>query len=391
MLRRFFLRSAGVLTIAAVGGGVWRAWDQGVFSVGDGPAYEPWEDWRNTKDTPLTLVSAAILAASPHNTQPWLFQVSESSIDLYIDTSRHVGALDPYLREAHIGMGCALENLLRAAPPNAYTATATVMSGKLGPIPAEPNPQLVAQVKLARGVRKRDELYEAIPHRRTNRSRYNAHLPLPPDFVKAIAHLPDNPKVKLFLFTSEEDRQGITDISSAANQELYSDPQVEADSNRWVRWRWSDVQKFRDGLTVDGFGLTDNESALAKMMPRDVLERVGRSQEEENYADLMISAPLIGIIAVRDRYDREQCLLAGRTWQRVHLLATVQGIGARPCNEAVEMVDYERALGKPASQAELLNKISGDSAWQPTFVFYMGYPRLPANVSPRRPVEWVQL
>jgi nitroreductase len=63
----------------------------------------------------LALVRAAILAASPHNTQPWLFKVTNSSIELYIDTNRNVGALDPYLREEHIGMGCALKNLMLAA------------------------------------------------------------------------------------------------------------------------------------------------------------------------------------------------------------------------------------------------------------------------------------
>jgi hypothetical protein len=107
------------------------------------------------------------------------------------------------------------------------------------------------------------------------------------------------------------------------------------------------------------------------------------------YSDLMLSAPLIGIIAVRDRYAREQCLRAGRIWQRAHLFATSHGLAARPCNEVVEMVDHERALGRPASRVALLNEITADSTWQPTFVFYMGYPKLSAHASPRRPVRAV--
>jgi hypothetical protein len=43
--RRSFLQGAGVVTVVVVGG-VWRAYDQGVFSVGEGPAYEPWKTWR---------------------------------------------------------------------------------------------------------------------------------------------------------------------------------------------------------------------------------------------------------------------------------------------------------------------------------------------------------
>ncbi len=85
------------MTVVVVGGGVWRAYDQGVFSVGQGPAYEPWKDWRNNSDEgALPLVRAAILAASPHNTEPWLFKVTNSSIELYIDRKRNVGALDPF-------------------------------------------------------------------------------------------------------------------------------------------------------------------------------------------------------------------------------------------------------------------------------------------------------
>jgi nitroreductase len=389
--RRSFLKGTGIVTVAVVGGGVWRAWEQGVFSVGEGPAYEPWKDWRNSGNgDPLALVRAAILAASPHNTQPWLFKITDSAIELHIDTQRNVGALDPYLREEHIGMGCALENLMLAAQANGYAATAELEPGKLGPIPTEPEAQLLARVSLASGKREESELYNAIPRRHTNRGPYDPHRAITPDFVDALQQLTDGyGDVKLFLFTAEADRKKIAEISSAANAEIYSDPDVQHGSERWIRTKWSSVQKYRDGLTIDAFGLPPVATAIAKMVTPRMLRWAASRSTNNGYANLMLSAPLIGFIAVRDRYAQEQCLQTGRIWQRVHLLATARGIAARPCNEAVEMVDHERALGRPAARAALLNEVTADPTWQPTFIFYMGYPKLTAHASPRRPVQAV--
>ncbi len=393
MQRRTFLKGAGAVTVVVAGGGVWRAYDQGVFSVGEGPAYEPWKDWRNASnnnDGTLALVRAAILAASPHNTQPWLFKVTNSSIELYVDTNRNVGALDPYLREEHIGIGCALENLMLAAAANGYQATVTLLPGKLGPIPAAAAPKLLAHVDLATGKREESELYAAIPRRHTNRSAYIPDKPIAAEFIDALSGLAsDEPDVKIFLFTAEADRKKIAGISSAANTELYSDPEVRRGSDRWVRSDWSSVQKLRDGLTVDAFGLPPITTAVAKMMPLWMLRWTASRGPKNLYSNLMLSAPLIGIIAVHDRYDQEHCLRAGRIWQRTHLLATAWGLAGRPCNEAVELLDHDKALGKLAKRSAWLGDVIGDYTWQPTFLFYMGYPTLTARASPRRPIEKV--
>jgi nitroreductase len=393
MQRRSFLKGAGVVTVAVVGGGVWRAYNRGVFSVGQGPAFEPWKDWQETKAGPLALVRGVILAASPHNTQPWMFRVTNSSIDLYLDSRRYPGALDPYLREEHIGMGCALENLMLAAAANGYVASATLLPGKLEQASAYPELGLVAQVGLAPGQKQQSELYNAIPYRHTNRNAYRLEA-LPADFVEGVPQLASGEAdVKVFVFTAEEIRKHIVDMISKANDIVYADPQVEQGSRPWVRTEWSDVQKFRDGLIVDEFGEPPLTVAIGKFMPPLWTTFAFRHKllRAMSYRDLLHATPLFGVIAVRDRYDREQCLRAGRIWQRAHLLATARHIAGRPVNEVVELIDHQRFHNQePQTMAEI-SELIGENGWQPTFMFRLGYPVRQVSPSPRRPVSDVLL
>jgi hypothetical protein len=93
---------------------------------------------------------------------------------------------------------------------------------------------------------------------------------------------------------------------------------------------------------------------------------------------------MFGVIAVRDRYAADQCLQAGRLWERAHLLATAEGIAARPINEAVELIDIENAEGRPRVTETKLTELIGDTNWQSTFMFRMGYATASAPASPRR-------
>jgi hypothetical protein len=95
------------------------------------------------------------------------------------------------------------------------------------------------------------------------------------------------------------------------------------------------------------------------------------------------------MILVRDLDDPVEAIKAGRLWQRIHLEATVRGVAVQPLNQAVELVDRERQLGRPPRIATRLRTVTDDAIGQPTFAFRMGYPTVAAPPSPRRPVSEV--
>src|SRR4029450_1996596 len=94
--RRAVIAGVAGLAVAARG---YRAWDRGVLTGATGPAYLPWDEWRGSEtDGNQRPLRAGILAASPHNTQPWLFAVSPRTIGVYADRAGHPGTFDPSRR-----------------------------------------------------------------------------------------------------------------------------------------------------------------------------------------------------------------------------------------------------------------------------------------------------
>jgi nitroreductase len=374
MQRRVFLKKAGAFTILVIGGAVFRAYGEDIPEIGDGTAFEPWETWnQDSQEGPLLLVRAAIICSNAYNSQPWLFKLSQSSIELYADLSRNLGAFDPYVRELHFSLGCALENLLIAAAANGYKTSLTLLPGKLEPVPQTPKPELVARVDLSSGPRVVSDLYQAIPHRHTNRDPFDAQKPVPSEFVEVLARITNEEKqVKLFLFTEEAERKKIADLIASASEKFLSDPEVRNSTRVWFRTTPEQYQKLADGVYVSA-------PSSSKTGPL------------ETYRTLMLTGRLFGIISVKDRSDREQTLRAGRIWQRAHLLATARGLAARPANGAVEILDHEKRLNLNTNSSAQLAEITGDASWQPTFMFYMGYATIPAVASARRSVEKVVL
>jgi len=374
---------AGSVFVAFSGGALHFA--RAAASLPDGDAYSPWALWndKSVHGTPLALVAAAVLAANPHNTQPWLFHVRADAIDIYADLSRNLGAMDAYVREMHLALGCAIQNMLLAAPPNGFDADIDVVPGSLLTLHERRAPVLAATVRLGRRAPGApDSLYRAIPERHTDRYAYERAKPLPAEWREFAAHAGVSDDVRVVLFGEGKARSRFDALVVDSTTAIVGDTAMNAASLRWMRTSDSAVAAHRDGLNYGSAGLSPFMQLVAEFIPvpDSMAGHVWVSQTRDTHLG---TAPLTGLIAVRDRYDRQCTIAAGRTWQRLHLSAAVNGIAMQPLNQPIEMVDRERETGQGTRWAARAAELTGPD-WQATFSFRAGYSSTEASASPRR-------
>jgi hypothetical protein len=386
MNRRELLRRAGVAagTIAVGGAGVlgYRAYDQGVLQLGQGPAYEPWADWTQHRGL-IPLVAAATLAPNPHNSQPWLFRVGSAQIDLFADASRNIGAIDPFEREKYIGLGAALENLVVAAESSGYSARVTLL-------PDGAHSDHAARIDLARAGERNAGLAGQIGKRHTNRYSFVPGKDLPPGALAAMTALADagTPEARLVCFPSDPQRGELSNLLVAATEAIIRDPDQSRSDYQWFRQSWDEIQRQRDGITIDAAGLPELTQTLAKLLPaqsRGATDSAWLAATRDRHTK---TAAAYGIVAVRDATDNRQRLEGGRLLERVHLWTTGNGIALHHMNQLTERADRERELASTPQFRDALEQLLPDG-WQALSLFRVGYPTHTPNKSPRRALEAV--
>lgn len=376
--RRFFqcLGAGGALLVTSSAGLLAACGDYAPF---EGAAYEPWSYPGDEAAPERIAVAAAILAASPHNTQPWLFAVTPTSIEVVADARKSLGAMDPLSREMYIGLGCAIENLVLSALAHGRDASVQWL-----PDPARPS--VVARITLTPTAPRPSPLHDAIPNRHTNRGPYLEAAP-PPSLEQALRAQIDDPQVSLTFVAGAAEKASFREATVAATRAIVADDAMNEASHAWWRQTRDDIEQHRDGLTLDAT-VDPGTSTLGKLTGKPSAAKAGEYWIA-NTEGAQTTGFAFCVLSTETRDDREQQLRCGRIFQRMHLWAASQGLSVQPLNQMAERQDREQQLGLPPDFGPRLAALCRQGVSSAQMLFRVGVAWDAPGKSPRRPLAWV--
>lgn len=271
---------------------------------------------------------AAIRAPSPHNTQPWLFEVSADRVVILLDWDRVLRVADADAREARLSCGAALFNLRMALRALGANPDVSLLPG-LG------RPDVVAEVRL--GPRRAPDAAErvlaaAIPKRRTNRRPFE-ETSVSATHRNELISAAETEGAILSLVGASERFGTIAALIRRADEILAADHAYVAETERWMRHHRGPT----DGVPSSAAGPPpENDPALA--MRRYHAERSVPPKPFERQ-------PLVAVLLTRGDSPRKQ-IMAGQAMQRVLLAAAAAGLSASFLSQPIEVAQTKSALDR---------------------------------------------
>jgi nitroreductase len=295
--------------------------------------------WSLTRELALSLIGAAVLAPSSHNTQPWIFRVRERGIGVIADRTRALPANDPSDRELTISCACALFNLRVAAAQAGLAPTLHGPSGATDPDclarlelqPAEaPDAALVP-------------LFDAIASRRTYRRAFAAR-PVDPGVLSVLGEAASHEGGWLHILDSEAQRWQAVELVAEGDEMQWANPAWRRELAAWMHPR-----RRGDGLALPGLAVP-----LAQAVVRTFDMGHGVAARDRQLAD---GSPVLAVLGTAGD-DLADWIAAGQALQRVLLTASRRGLQASYLNQPIQLpllrTQLQRVIAKAGFPQVLL-------------------------------------
>lgn len=270
----------------------------------------------------LDLVRCAALAASSHNTQPWIFRIRAREITIAPDFSRRCPVVDPDDAHLYKSLGCAAENLIHAAAAQGLAAEAAF----------DPDADAInISLESAAGIRE-SALYHALFKRQCTRTPYDGS-PLTRDELDALEQAGDAGCAHTLLLTEKTRIEGVLDYVSRGNESQLTDPAFRKELLHWIRFNPAEALRSGDGLS----GRSSGQPALPRWIARRLMGLIltAKRQTQTDIRNIRSSAAIAVIVTARN--DRPAWIDAGRACQRLMLRATALDLRSAFINQPVEV------------------------------------------------------
>ena len=294
----------------------------------------------------LFLIEQAAKAPSGHNTQPWLFRIGKTEIDICPDYSRALPVVDPDNRELFVSLGCATENLCIAASHKGYSPTVTIAEDGTICIRLDRHTDVTPS-----------PLFAQIALRQTNRRVYDGRTILAAD-IDRLRAVEVAPSVSVHFYERGTPAfDAIAELIYRGNSLQMQDDAFKTELRSWMRYNKKHRDAQHDGLSYDVFG--------APNLPRFISENViagALNERSQNRADRkkIASASHLILLTTRDN-TVEQWVALGQTLERLLLTSTAMGLAhayLNPPNELPELThELADTLGLPGEYPTILLRI----------------------------------
>jgi len=318
-----------VVLAAAAGGGGWA------MTRDPARARLPWETaGQGEEDARRHALSYALLAPNPHNTQPWVADLSQADVvTLYCHEDRRVPESDPFDRQITVGLGAFIELAVMAAAETGHRVDVALFPE------GEPQPRLdrrpVARLTFAKdGSAAPDPLFALVPARRSNKEAFDAERSVPQEVLGGIAVAARAGRV-----AHTADRAKVQELRALAWEAMVTElksPGPARETVGWIRVGRAEIEANPDGISLAG-PLLEALSVVGLFDCNDLLDPASTGfQQQLDTLQPQFDTAMAFLWLVTPGNRRADQIAAGRDYVRLNLAATGAGVAMHPFSQALQ-------------------------------------------------------